>query len=397
MERNQDLLDYEQDLVQALWDQSYRRQTESPEAIQVFVSNLSVGTLECDSRVQAEKVFQTAQSTGLIELRSTTGLLVGTVVYDPQNPQTAHYQAGNYLVELDVQPEEGKTVIRVKARNLLVIMPQSSSAESPVDEHPKLRERSATWSMVALAAQLLLVGGVVFLVADRLFHVTTPQGGQRQLMTSQEQQLQQVLQQLTALQSRLDQTSVVSVANHEGGARFSNEESVAQEVQQKSAADDSLLAKKAESFKEGLLEDKPVWVRFKKGIDDQRRESFFKEVSAQDSAQVGGWYSFHMGVPESQSIDELLNPLSERGDIEIITTSVVTRKVQVRFKKDIKDEDVNGFFEEIRAKRGEPKDNWYHVNMNLPKPVDPKEFIGQLRSGKIIEQVKVNMDELPSM
>ena len=224
------------------------------------------------------------------------------------------------------------------------------------------------WSMVALAAQFIIAAGVVFLVSDRFFEFTNQSSDKGQLVVSRDQQLQQVLDQLAALQNRLDQTSVVSVAHTKGGAPQDPDIDEATQVGQASSTTDSLLAQKPEVFEQGLLESRPVWVRFKKGVKPEGIDKFFQEVSAQNQAQLGGWYSFNLGIPKSEKADSILAPLSKRDDIEIITTSVVARRVQVRFKKEVADDEINGFFEEIRIKRQEPKDNWYYLDLSLPEP-----------------------------
>jgi hypothetical protein len=389
---------YEMELVQALWDQAERRQTESPESLQIFVNAQSVGTMECESQATSEKVFQTTPSPTLIELRSSSGLPVGTLSPEPLKRTTAQFHAGNYVIELEVQPQQDKSMVHLRSRNLLTASLEAPAFHTPKADQPEiLQSDPSPWSMLAVAAQVFLVAGVVFLVADRFFEFTNESNDNSQLVVAQDQQLQQVLQQLTALQKRLDdQSSVVSVVNKAVSEKGNSGMEVVSHQSVGQSTDSPLLQQKPQVLQEGILNSRPVWVRFKKGIDNSRREHFFKEVSAQDPAQMGGWYSFNLNVSNSQKPDEVLVPFSQRDDIEIITTSVVTRHVQVRFKKDIADNDVNGFFEEIRAKRGEPKDNWYKVNLALPEPVNPQEFIGELRSGKIIEKVKFDLNNLPS-
>ncbi len=389
---------YEMELVQALWDQAERRQTESPESLQIFVNAQSLGTMECESQATSEKVFQTMPSPTLIELRSSSGLPVGTLSPEPLQRTTAQFHAGNYVIELEVQPQQDKSLLHLTSRNLMAASLEAPTFHTPEADDPEVVQSDPSpWSMLALAAQVFLVAGVVFLVADRFFEFTNESNTNSQLVASQDQQLQQVLQQLTAVQKRFDdQSSVVSVANKAVSEKGNSGMELVSHQAGNQSPDTPLLRQKAEAFQEGILKSRPVWVRFKKNIDNSRRDKFFKEVSAKDQAQMGGWYSFNLNGPNSQKPDDDMARFLDREDIEIITTSVVTRRVQVRFKKDIPDNDVNGFFEEIRVKRGEPKDNWYNVNLALPEPVDPQEFISELRSGNIIEKVNFDMANLPS-
>ena len=400
MERKEDLTKYGQDLIQALWDQAYRRQTESPDSFQLFASNQSIGVLECEPLTKTEKNFQIKQSLGLLELRSPSGLLIGSVLPDPSKRSTIQFQSGNYVVELDIQPLGDTKSIHMSSSNRLAATTDSSVNETntqpPIVE---TRETTGVWSKLALAAQILLLAGVVFLVADRLLQPPWPSGEQgQQVASSQDQQLQQVLQQLTKLQNRLDQSPVMSVSHDEQRTRPESETQVVSHVNQQGQPDDeSLLEKKAETFEDGLLESRPVWVRFKKGIDNSRMENFFNEVSAQEPYSMGGWYSFNLGMPKSGKFEDLLTPLRDMGDIEVVTTSVVTRRMQVRFKKDAADEMIDGFFQEIRVDKSEPKDSWYNLKLPLPESVKPQMFIGELKSGKIVEKVKVLDDTLPRM
>ncbi len=396
MEAKEELKAYEEYLIQALWDQRYRRETESLESIQIFVDNKSVGTLECHPQAIATKTFQVGPSPSLIELRSSSGLPVGSLSSEGQKSAEAELQAGNYVFELDLQREEDKSVVQLTSKNLLAIPSEPSVSESSEQKQQDGKNEPSSWSMLALAAQIILAAGVVFLVIDRFAQTSTRSNDGGSLVASKDHQLQEVLQQLTAIQKRLDQTSVMAVNSGTDGEQQTLGTQVVSRSEQSQDTGNTLLEKKAETFKSGILESRPVWVRFKKGTKPTGIEKFFKDVSAQDHAQMGGWYSFNMSVPNSESPDKILKPLSKRSDIEIITTSVVTRHVQVRFKKDIDDDKVNGFFDEIRVKRGKPKDNWYNVDLPLPEPVDPKEFIGSLRSGNIVEKLNVNMDMLPA-
>ncbi len=397
MEAREELKKYEQYLVQALLDQDYRRETETLESLQLFVGNMSVGSLECDSQLITEKVFQIGPSPAILELRSSSGLPIGSCAFESQKPIIAQFQAGNYRIELDLQPAEDKNIVHLKSKNLLAIPAERLSSESGNETQQVVKHESSPWAMLALAAQIILAAGVVFLVADRFAQTPKHSNEGGQLVASQDQQLQEVIQQLTTIQNRLDQTPVVAVKSSTDGAGKALGTTVVGLREQSQNTGSTLLEKKAVSFEEGLLESRPVWVRFKKDVEDTRRESFFKEVSAQDQAQMGQWHSFNLNVPKSETSEKMLEPFSKKGDIEIITTSVVTRHVQVRFKKDIDDNKVNGFFEEIRVKREEPMDNWYNVNLLLPETLDPHEFIGSLRSGNIVEKLNVKTDELPAL
>ncbi|WP_447968146.1 hypothetical protein [Nitrospira sp. M1] len=394
----QELIQYEQDLVQALLDQRHRRQTEPPGSLQVFIGGRSLGTLDCGDQAKTERTFDVGSISDFIDLRSASGLLIGTLSVESYKPATAEFLAGNYRIELHVTPKEEATVLRLTSTNLLATPPQV--VEMPQRAHSShiLTHHSTPWSMVALAAQVLLAAGVVFLVADRFASMRNTSSDPSLRVSGQEQQLEQVLQQLTALETRLGGNSVVAVKNTSGDVRQGDlGVPVVNRQEQNTLASDSVLEEKAESFDTGLLAKRPVWVRFKEGVADARRNNFFKEVSAKEYTQVGGWYSFDLDLPTLQQPDEVLGAFSKSDDIEIITTSVVTRRVQVRFKQDSDDNDINEFFKEIRTQKSAPNDNWYDLTLSLPEPVQPESFINELRSRNIVEQVKVDLDELPSL
>ena len=134
MESREELKQYEQNLVQALWDQAERRQTESPGSLQVFVDTESVGTLECESQARAEKVWHTTPTPSLIELRSSSGLPVGTLSPEPLKRTTKQFQAGNYLIELEFQPQQDKSVLHLTTRNVFTtLLEPSGDTKSNLD------------------------------------------------------------------------------------------------------------------------------------------------------------------------------------------------------------------------------------------------------------------------
>ncbi|GJL61994.1 MAG: hypothetical protein NPIRA04_06480 [Nitrospirales bacterium] len=397
MRSDQELSRYQQALVQELLDQSNRRETEAPGSIQVFFDSKSVGIVECEERSRAEKVFEFDSTRGLLELRSSSGLAIGMLPIESFKPVSAKFLSGHYRIEMNVTPQEDTSVLRLTSTNLLA-MPREASDHGPaISDSQFIQNDTSSWSKVALAAQVLLAAGVVFLVADRFSPMTNGPGQKGQHVAVSDQQFQQVLQQLAALESRLASNPVVSVENTSGTVLHDDlGMNIVSQPGQNPLSTDSVLEKKAVSFEKGLLERRPVWVRFKKGVEDIRRNNFFKEVSAHEHTQIGGWYSFNLEMPKSEKPTDILGAFSQRDDIEIITTEVVTRRVQVRFKKDSKVDDINGFFDEIRIPKSEPKDNWYNLNLSLPEPVEPKSFINELRSRGIVEQVKIDLDDLPS-
>ncbi|GJL48798.1 MAG: hypothetical protein NPIRA01_00250 [Nitrospirales bacterium] len=389
---------YQQDLVQELLDQAERRRTESLGSLQVFIGDKSLGSVECADQVKTEKVFDIGATSDPIELRSSSGLPVGLLSVESLKPSTAQFLVGQYRIELWVKPQDDTSVLHLTLTNLLAIPRQVQALDDDRVEnaHHMVTKPSNYWSTVALAAQVILAVGVVMLVVDRFSSTMNAPSGQSLQVDLQKQQLQQVLQQLTALENRLGTTPVVPV-KHEGEDVLHDDLEIQTVSQvQTLIPDTSVLETKPVSAEKGLLERRPVWVRFKKGVADIRRSNFFKEVSAQEHAQVGGWYSFNLDIPKSQQFDDVLGSFEKSDDIEVITTSVVTRRVRVRFKNGSNDHDITKFFEEIRIPQTAPKGDWYDLNLSLPEPVQPKSFINELRSRSIVDQVKVDLDGLPS-
>lgn len=394
MSHNEELLRYEGHLVQALLDQPERRQTEPPGSFQVFIGTQSLGALECDGNAKIEKTFTEIPVQELIELRSSSGLLLGSLYSEPRKQKTAEFQAGNFSLRLKLQTEENKGVLLLTAQNLFNFNGISPFQSSLINSTKQTEKDRNAWSMVALAAQLLLLAGVIFLVVDRLYHSNFRMNDVSRIVASQDQQLQKMSQQLLDLQSKLEKSPSIMVNDTSNTSK--SEGGIVKEKGLKEAVGDSILAKKPETLEQGLLKNRPVWVRFKKDMPDSRIQEILAQVPTQQSYRTGRWYTLNFDQSNSRTPDLPFKSWKERGDIEIVTTSTVTHRVQVRFRKDAPDNAVNRFFEEIRVKRTKPNNNWYDIDLTLPDSEEPRAFIDELPSKKIIDGIKVDMAHLPS-
>lgn len=380
MEPNGQLSDYRQHLVEALRQYQERGCRDALGSLRVFVNQECVGTLDCDAGSTSRVSSRSAKPIGVIELRTASGGLAGSLCPRDIGAQAVRFRVGPHTIEVSVSNQPDGGMLRAEFRPagsflqrmrrvasaLLATVSRPDRAMQPLPGFP-LR---GGWWRAAVLAQGLLAVAVLFLVVDRLAdrsgmwktqqrvsmsaHASAAKGsGGNGPLARQEHKLARLVEDQAAViraikvqQQEIDRLRRGVVAaerqsqkRHEAEtlllARLSSETDdrarMWDQIQRLTAAKEALSkdvaaletrAIVAEARRDNPVEPFKFWVSFQEGTPDKSIEELIKRIDGRKGPIDGGWYSVEVTLAQPQTPATFVESLKKTKIVKAVKTSL---------------------------------------------------------------------------
>lgn len=386
MEPNGQLSDYRQHLVEALRQHQEQGCRDALGSLRVFVNQECVGTLDCDAGSASRVSLRSAKPIGVIELRTASGALAGSLCPRDIGAHTARFRIGPHTIEVSVSNQLDGGMLRAEFRPAVSFLQRMRHVANALLARVSRPDRTmrplpgipvqAGWWRAAVLAQSLLALAVLFLVVDRLAdRAATGRTQERMTMNShasdvkgsggkgplarQELRLARLVQEQAAVihaikvqQHDLDRLRRGVAAaerqnqkRHEAEtlllARLSSEaadrERMWDQIQRLTAAKEALskdvAALETRAIVAEVRRDNPVepfkfWVSFQEGTPDKSIEELIKGIDGRKGPIDGGWYSVEVNLAQPQTSAALVESLKKTKIVKAVKTSLTATSGQ---------------------------------------------------------------------
>ncbi len=368
MEQNGQLSGYRQHLVEALRQHPRRRYREEPGSLQVFVNQECIGTLDCGWGGTSLVSVSQDKPIRVIELRTASGVLAGSLCARDIGVQTARFPVGPHAIEVSICNQLDRGTLRAEFRPAVSFIQRVRRVASAtlaavrrpgwmMRPLPGIAHRTG-WGRAAVLSQTALALAVLFLVVDRLadrtgtWKTVTTSAAEKAFVRQEHRLAKLVEQQASVIQAikvqqrdvaRLDRA--VAAADRQSRKRHEAEALLLSRLSSE-AADRERMWNEIQSLtaaKEALSKDVAV-LESRAVVAEARRENSVQPFRF--------WVSFHDGTSD-KSIEELIQG--------------------------------------IHGRKGPVDAGWYSVEVNLSQPQSPATFVESLRKTKIVKAVKTNL------
>ncbi len=381
MEQNGQLSAYRQHLVEALRQQEGRRKREALGSLQVFVNQECIGTLDCDAGGTSLVTMRSAKPIGVIELRTASGVLAGSLCPRDIGVQAARFSVGPHAIEVRICNQLDGGTVRAEfhpAVSFLQRVRAVAHAALAAVRRPDWTRRllpgsplQAAWGKAAVLAQAVLALAVLFLVVDRLTdRMGTWKTGER-----------------------------VPISSQSSGVKGSG-------VKAAFARQEHRLAKlvdEQDSVIQAIKVQQREVARLRQAVATAERESrkrhaaeamLLSRLSSEAADRERMW-------DQIQSLTAAKEALSK--DVATLETRAIVAEVRrdnpvqpfrfwVSFHDGTTDTSIEELIKGIDGRRGPIDGGWYSVEVTLQQPQTPAAFVESLKKTKIVKAVKTGMN-----
>lgn len=420
---------YRQGLIETLLGQVRRRRREKPSSLQVFANQESIGTADCERCDVSFKAVHQGKAIRMLEVRSETGLVLGSLFPREAGTTQATFAGGRYtlVVTVNNRPDGGSVQVVYQravgltsrlwdfARKLAAkpLLHPGGIAPSRQEsyEGPSRGLGALVGSRSLALAQILMVLVVPFLTVELL----RDRLGSQQDDTAHSWQdaitkQQHMLMQLAEAQDRAVRT--IETQQH-GLAQ------VSEALASLTRSQEQFLVQLA-AVQQGMSRrSKDVEERLTLALQGVEAERSHLQRQIRELAEAKQILTAAAAKPQSNERDagskptqpagtasppQPKNPDAGKGANVSLAPSGSQPQVAeakrdpqgspftfwVSFHDGTPEESIDHLIHEINGRRGTVDDGWYNVEVVLPQPETPDRFLKSLQNTKIVKALTIS-------
>lgn len=372
------------------------------DSLQIFVNHECVGTVTCDDSSHAMAAITQPRPIQLVEIRTATGLLIGSLCAQDLRMRMARIPVGPHVLEISIHNRADGSSVQVayqaaKSDSMYArppIPPARSKAE-PSDIPLRRWLPHLIWPNILPVGRAAFVAAVLFLVADRLMDRVAPSSPlavplpsnaepsssslPKELLVRQEEAWHSILEgQDLATRTIKAQAQALTQAHQaiDGLTRAQRQLSnTVKQVSQQVALfrDETREAIDSYAKVDGAL--LPPTVALAQTLPSE----ISRPLPAQATAQAA--------LPTALAVAPISGISGEGHDL----TAIAPFTFLVSFQENTSEKSIQDLLQEIHGRSGQINAGWYTVEVDLPQPHGPDMFVDSLKKMKIVKSVSTNL------